>query len=104
MNSLCETKFSPDHTSALRRWLPIAVALPLLAGAPLLGAKLAGKQLAPYLQFPPVTERVTPAPFSMLLFIALASVILLVVGPIIHNIIRSARRHRATSAVATFPS
>jgi hypothetical protein len=103
MTSLCDTKSSPDGASAWRRWLPIAVALPLLAGAPLLGAKLAGKQLAPYLQFPPVTERVTAAPFNMLLFIALASVILLVVGPVIHNIIRSARRHRATPAVATFP-
>ena len=84
-------------------WLPIVIALPLLMGAPLLGAWLGGEALSPYLAFPPVTERMTPAPFSPLVFAILAIGILAVVLPVVRAIVSSRRRHRPYPAQARFP-
>ena len=84
-------------------WLPIVIALPLLMGAPLLGVWLGGEALSPYLAFPPVTERMTPAPFSPLVFAILAIGILAVVLPVVRAIVSSRRRHRPYPAQARFP-
>jgi len=59
----------------------IPVLVLLIAGLPLLGVYLAGRPLAPYLEFPPVTEHVAHAPFSWAVFSALAMVIAVFVLP-----------------------
>ena len=55
----------------------------MLIGLPLLGIYLAGRPLAPYLEFPPVTRYVIHAPFSWWAFILLAALISAVIGSLI---------------------
>lgn len=55
----------------------------LLVGLPPLGIALAGKPIAPYLEFPPLTRYVAPAPFSWPAFAGLALLLTALVGPVL---------------------
>ncbi len=67
--------------------LPIAVLL--LLGLPLAGILLNGGSLAFYTEFPPMTRYVQHAPFAWPAFIALALLIVVVVGPFILRVIQA---------------
>jgi hypothetical protein len=75
----------PDSTA----WLLDAATLAALVGLPLLGVRAAGKPLADYLEFPPLTRRVFPAPFSLLAFLLLAACILAAVLPFLVRVLRA---------------
>lgn len=59
----------------------------LLVGLPLLGVAVAGKPVAQYLEFPPVTRYVDHAPFSWAWFIGTAVFVLTVVSPFLIRIL-----------------
>ena len=61
----------------------VVVFLFLLFGLPLLGVWLVGEPLQPYLEFPPQTRAVDPVPFSWPMFLGLALLIALTVGPVV---------------------
>ncbi|HET8580236.1 MAG TPA: hypothetical protein VFL31_04490, partial [Nitrospiraceae bacterium] len=61
----------------------------LLVGLPLLGVMLAGKPLARYLEFPPVTRYVEHAPFSWPFFLGTAVFIVGVVAPLQIRVVTS---------------
>lgn len=59
----------------------------LVVGLPLLGVRLAGRPLAPFLEFPPLTEHVAHAPFSWPVFIGLAAVVALITAPVLIRVV-----------------
>lgn len=78
----------------MKRWRPeFSVALVLLVGLPLLGVWLAGKPVALYLEFPPSTRYVEHEPFSWLVFMALALLIVSVVSPFVVRIVSFGSSH-----------
>lgn len=83
----------------IRRIISAAFAVIFLAGAPLLGAYLAGYETVQYLEFPPVTTSVTTehAPFSWSAFYLLITLILLIIAPFIIKIFTT--RQTVKSAV-----
>ncbi len=64
----------------------ICIFLALVLGLPLLGVLWAGQPLGRYLEFPPRTNYVQHESFSWPVFIALGTLIVLVVGPILLRI------------------
>ena len=62
----------------------------LLLGLPLAGVWLVGKPLAPYLAFPPLTRQISPAPFSGVVFAALAALSLATVAGLARVVMRAA--------------
>lgn len=70
-------------------WPNALLALLLLVGLPLLGVHLTGQPLQPYLEFPPQTRAVHPAAFSWPLFVILAVLIVLTLGPLLLRVARS---------------
>ena len=79
----------------------IAAALVLLL--PLAGAAVAGKPLAPYLQFPPKTPDVRHAPFSLPVFLALALLILAAAIPLFLRLHSSRRKEDPRKPAVPFP-
>jgi hypothetical protein len=76
----------------------------MLIGLPLVGVALDGKPLAPYLAFPPATERVPHVPFSWWAFCALSALIVAVLLPVLLRVWRSpAPSSSAEAGVAAFP-
>ncbi len=73
------------------------VVLALLIGLPLLGIVLEGHPIRPYLQFPPQTRSVEHAPFSWPMFVGLALLIALTVGPVVLHVARSRVDERGTA-------
>jgi hypothetical protein len=67
----------------------VVVVLSLLFGLPLLGVALIGQPVQPYLEVPPQTRPVQHAPFSWLVFVGVAILILLLVGPVVLRVVRS---------------
>jgi hypothetical protein len=61
----------------------------LLAGLPLVGVVVAGQPIQPYLEFPPQTRSVEPAPFSWPVFLGLGLLVALTVGPVVLRVARS---------------
>ena len=64
----------------------------LLLGLPLLGIVCAGKPVHLYLEFPPLTQYVQHAPFSVPVFISLGLIIGLVTAPFIVRVISQQAR------------
>ena len=67
----------------------ICISLMLVLGLPLLGVLLLGEPLGRYLEFPPRTSYVQHEPFSWPVFVALALLIGIFIGPILFRIIVS---------------
>src|SRR5919106_362378 len=61
--------------------IKIILTASLLVGLPLLGVAMAGKPVAMYLEFPPLTRYVEHAPFSDGVFVGLAVVTVVTVAP-----------------------
>ena len=61
----------------------------LVFGLPLVGVVMAGQPIQPYLEFPPQTRSVHPAPFSWPMFLGLALLIVLTLGPVVLRVARS---------------
>ncbi len=66
--------------------IPLAV---MLIGLPIAGLALAGRPIAPYLAFPPVTNFVAHAPFSWSGFVTLAVLVLASLTPFLYCVIRN---------------
>ena len=82
----------------------VVVVLLLLFGLPLLGVALVAQPVQPYLEFPPQTRPVQHAPFSWGMFVGVALVIALAVGPVIRRVSTSQVTHRAShSALRALP-
>ena len=77
--------------------------LALLLGLPLLGVALAGKPVAQYLEFPPVTSYVEHAPFKWPVFAGLAICILAVVAPFLGRVRSSRQPACPVSSGRAFP-
>ncbi|HET8721373.1 MAG TPA: hypothetical protein VFM24_05060 [Nitrospira sp.] len=67
----------------------VLLGVALVVGLPLVGILLSGRPIQPYLEFPPQTRVVQAAPFSWPVFVILALLIVLTVGPILLRIARS---------------
>lgn len=76
--------------------------LALAAGLPLLGARLAGRPLAPYLASPPHTEPAAPGDFSWLAFGLMGLFVVAVVAPFALRALR-ARAKAPPPAMKPFP-
>ena len=74
----------------------------LLPGLPLIGIAAAGRPLALYLEFPPLTRYVKHAGFSWPVFLVLTVLILAAVSPFVIRVISSQRKVEL-SPVARFP-
>jgi hypothetical protein len=61
----------------------------MLVGLPLAGIVLAGKPLAVYLEFPPITEHVVHASFSWWAFGATALFVIVAVSPFVNRVVRN---------------
>lgn len=72
-----------------RRLRQIVDSLLLLVTLPLVGVAVAGKPIAQYLEFPPLTQYVEHAAFSWPVFVMLAVLIAAVAGPFVVRVIRS---------------
>ena len=84
----------------------ICLSLVLVFGLPLLGVLWAGEPLSRYLEFPPRTSYVQHEPFSWPVFIAIALLIVIVLGPVsfriaVSNHQLSAASHRSSAFVGT---
>jgi hypothetical protein len=75
----------------------------LLIALPLIGIGLAGRPLAPYLEFPPLTRHVAHAPFSWPVFGVLSLLILAIVLPFDLHSRRAARQQPRPAARRAFP-
>jgi hypothetical protein len=80
----------------------IVLLLALLTGLPLLGVTLAGAPIGLYLEFPPRTHVVQPAPFSWPVFLVLSSSVLLAAAPFAWRVATS-RQLRQTAFLHTRP-
>jgi hypothetical protein len=65
--------------------------LVMLLGLPLLGVTLSGEALSQYLEFPPKTIHLTPAPFSRAAFAFCSLFILVILTPLIWHTLKKAR-------------
>ncbi len=73
----------------MRRWTASIVVVVLLIALPLLGVRLAGKPIAPYLAFPPQPGQVAHEPFSWTAFVTLAALIVMSVAPLLLHVLVS---------------
>ncbi len=81
--------------------LPLTTAM--LLSLPLAGVWLAGRPLAPYLQFPPRTHHVEHAPFSWPVFIGFSISILATILPFLIRLFRTSPGPRVTPPTRHFP-
>ena len=79
----------------------VVLVLSLLFGLPLLGVALVAQPVRPYLEFPPQTRLVQHAPFSWPMFVGVAFLIALVVGPVVLRMVTSRVTHRDTEGTRT---
>ncbi len=91
------TAATPARTAAI-----VALAAPLLLGLPLVGVHLAGRTLADYLEFPPLTRYVEHAAFAWPAFISMALFITVCVTPFVVATHR-ARTNAASRSFGPFP-
>lgn len=75
----------------------------LLLGLPLLGAALRGQPLAPYLTFPALPSRVTPAPFAWPAFVAVALLLVASVAPFAWRVLHTPLPPRRPTPRWPFP-
>ena len=78
---------SPDIHGATIAWV-VATIVTL----PLLGVILGGRAIHPYLEFPPITRSVTHEPFSGIVFIQVAVLIVVILVPFLVRVVRTTRQ------------
>ena len=78
---------SPDIHGATIAWV-VATIVTL----PLLGVILGGRAIHPYLEFPPITRSVTHEPFSGIVFIQVAVLIVVILVPFLARVVRTTRQ------------
>ncbi|MBL7180635.1 MAG: hypothetical protein ISS65_10575 [Desulfobacterales bacterium] len=84
--------------------LKFSILASMLLGLPMLGIVLAGYPLSRYLEFPPETRYITPAPFSWTAFIVYALFIIAAVLPLLIAATRSIRRFKPQApTILPFP-
>jgi hypothetical protein len=95
-----EAQKGPKRTRAggLVRIVAAAGGTILLLALPLIGVNLAGHPVTQYLEFPPLTTYVEPAPFSWPAFLALAALILATVGPLVWRNLRAGLEGRGSGS------
>jgi len=81
----------------------LMVTVVLLIGLPPAGVVCTGRDVMPFLEFPPRTQTVEHAPFSWPVFIFLAASIAAVVFPFLLRVVRNFRKSPAPAAAARFP-
>jgi hypothetical protein len=74
--------------SSMHRWLFPALIVSLLLGLPLLGVRLAGYPLSPYLEFPPRTGHVAHAAFCWPVFVGMSLLIMAALTPGVLRVFR----------------
>jgi hypothetical protein len=77
--------------------------LVMLLGLPLLGVTLSGKALSIYLEFPPKTIHLTPAPYSRAAFAFYSLFILVILTPLIWHTLKKTGAGFASPISALFP-
>jgi len=82
----------------------LVVFLSLIIGLPILGVYLAGKPVARYLEFPPLTHYVEHAEFSWIAFILLAVFIIAVISPFIIKVLASQHISSCPDIVPVLPN
>ncbi|MGE3541377.1 MAG: hypothetical protein AB7N91_28580 [Candidatus Tectimicrobiota bacterium] len=85
-------------------WGVLSLSIICLWGLPLLGASLAGRPLALYLEFPPLTRAGTPAPFSWSIFTLFACLIGSSIAPLVWRVLRSRPRQLPSARPRHFPA
>ncbi len=80
--------------------LKLSLTVLLLLGLPMLGVAVAGKPIAQYLEFPPLTRYVEHAPFSRVAFTALALFVLVMVSPFLIRILADHAAFTGTGTAA----
>ncbi|HEX9191575.1 MAG TPA: hypothetical protein VF847_05725 [Candidatus Deferrimicrobiaceae bacterium] len=83
--------------------LRIGLTAALVLLLPLAGAAVAGKPLPPYLQFPPRTQDILHAPFSLPVFLGLSVLILAATAPFLHRLINFRPEGERRKAPRPFP-
>jgi hypothetical protein len=81
----------------------IIIALVLFIGLPWIGVILAGLPIELYLEFPPGSRYLVPAPFSWTVFSALAAITLLALGVPLFQIMRTGERKAISPSRYPFP-
>lgn len=79
-----------------RRWEIAFLALAAILSLPLVGVWMSGQPIRPYLEFPPQTRFVQHEPFSLPVFLVIATLIAATVGPLLVCVL-GAGRHPITS-------
>ena len=78
-----------DNGVTHRWWQLLTISVGVVVVTPLCGVKLAGKEVANFLHFPPLTRYVEHAGFSWLVFTAIAVFVFATVAPLIAKVLRS---------------
>jgi hypothetical protein len=86
-----------------KSWALLIALAVLLMGLPLLGVALAGRDITPYLQFPPATAFVVHAPFSWPVFWSFALATVVSVVPFIYRLSRATAAAPILRRGAPFP-
>jgi hypothetical protein len=87
----------------VRRLIIAAAVIALMILLPLVGAALAGRPLAGYLDLPPRTVAVAPAPFTWWAFLPGLLAVAAVITPFLVRILRHRRSIPGTAPVRAFP-
>ena len=78
-----------EETRAVKTVAKLSFLSAMLLGLPMLGVWLAGLPVGRYLEFPPQTQRINPAPFSWIAFVGFALFVLAWLVPFIRQAVRS---------------
>jgi hypothetical protein len=78
-----------------RTFIKLTLLMMMLLGLPILGLLLANKEIAPYLEFPPLTSNIRHAPFSWPIFMAYTLFIITMALPFLIHLVRTNHYTRA---------
>jgi hypothetical protein len=74
-------------------WFKIGISAAMLIGLPLVGIRMSGSDIGPYLEFPPVTRYVAHAPFDKAAFVLIGALNVLMLMGIVF-LLKNAKSHR----------
>ena len=90
-----------DSKISLGMWQLFSMFLIMLL-LPLCGVWIAGKELMAFLEFPPLTQYVEHAGFAWIVFVAMATFVLVVVTPLLTKVVLSSTKQKDSPGVS-FP-